>query len=81
MHSNRLRGAAREHGVNHVKAGSWPVAPYVLAKLSDYGSAVRHFEIFLFLKYNKFDLAEKKYRTSGSGVVIHAERRTEYDCC
>jgi hypothetical protein len=47
MHSNRLRGAAREHVVNHDTAGSWPVALYVLDKLRDYGSAVRHVESFL----------------------------------
>lgn len=47
IHSKRRRGSARQHGVNPDMAGSWPVALWVLAKLSDYGSAVRHFESFL----------------------------------
>jgi len=47
IHSKRRRGFARQHGANQGTAGSWSAELCVLAKLSDYGSAVRHFENFL----------------------------------
>jgi len=58
IHSKRRRGSACQRGVNLDTAGSWPAALCVLAKLSDYGSAVRHSETSLVLKYKKFDFVE-----------------------